>query len=74
MEDEPSAKLILDPTKSLYQAWEIPSSQVAAWGPSNTWYYTKAIATGRTRSIAIKGEAGQLGGDFVLAPGGKVVW
>lgn len=67
------ALLLLDPTKSAYEAWCIPSSAVAAWGPSNFWYYAKAILRCRTRRIAVRGEAGQLGADFVLAPGGAVL-
>ena len=68
-----SAVMLLDPTKSVYQAWSIPSSTMAAWGPANVWYYIKAILCRGRRSIAIQGEAGQLGADFVLAPGGKVL-
>mmetsp|Transcript_2139 Transcript_2139/g.3069 ORF Transcript_2139/g.3069 Transcript_2139/m.3069 type:complete len:117 (-) Transcript_2139:284-634(-) len=64
-----AATLVLDPTKSAYKAWCIPSSQVAAWGPANLWYYTKAIVSGRTQHVQLQGEAGQLGADFVLAPG-----
>jgi len=71
--DGTSALLLLDPTKSAYQAWSIPSSTVAAWGLANIWYYAKAILCRGRRSIAIKGEAGQLGADFVLAPGGTVL-
>ena len=68
-----SALLLLDPTKSAYESWAIPSSNVAAWGPANLFYYFKAILFRGRRSIAIHGEAGQLGADFVLAPGGTVL-
>jgi len=63
----------LDPTKSAYRAWSIPSSNVAAWGLANCWYYFKAILFRGTRSIAVRGDAGQLGADFVLAPGGTIL-
>lgn len=62
------AQMVLDPTKSLYEGWAIPSSQVAAWGPANTWYYIKAICCRGQRTVEVQGEAGQLGGDFLLAP------
>lgn len=69
-----SVLLLLDPTKSAYRSWSIPSSQVAAWGPSNFWYYTKAIWLRGQRRVTLQGEAGQLGADFVLSPGdGKVL-
>lgn len=71
--DGTSARLLLDPTKSAYESWSIPSSAVAAWGIANCWYYAKAILFRGRRSIAIKGEASQLGADFVLGPGGTVL-
>ena len=67
-----SAMLVLDPTKSVYQSWAIPSNVVAAWGLANSWYYAKAFLTRGKRSIEIQGEAGQLGADFLLGPGGIV--
>mmetsp|Transcript_1246 Transcript_1246/g.1893 ORF Transcript_1246/g.1893 Transcript_1246/m.1893 type:complete len:116 (-) Transcript_1246:341-688(-) len=68
-----TALLLLDPTKSAYQAWSIPSSNVAAFGLANTWYYVKAFFCRGKRSISIKGESGQLGADFVVAPGGTLL-
>ena len=69
-----SAQMVLDPTKSVYEQWAVPSSNIAAWGPANTWYYIKAICCRRRRSVEIQGEAGQLGADVVLAPStGKVL-
>jgi len=67
-----NAMLLLDPTKSVYQSWAIPSSVAAAFGPRNLWYYTKAICCRGQRKLAIQGEAGQLGADFVLGPGGII--
>lgn len=63
------AILVLDPQKTAYQAFSIPSSVLAGWGLANIWYYAKAILTCRTRSVQVRGEAGQLGADFCLAPG-----
>lgn len=68
-----SAKLLLDPTKSAYEAYSIGSSLVAAYGLKNVWYYVKAICCRGRRSIEVQGEAGQLGADFVIAPGGTIV-
>jgi hypothetical protein len=68
-----NATLVLDPTKSAYQAWSIPSSLAAGWGLANIWYYAKAIITCRTRTVQVKGEAGQLGADFVVAPDGTIL-
>lgn len=66
--------MVLDPTKSVYETWAVPSSNLAAYGPANTWYYVKAICCRRRRSIEVQGEAGQLGADVVLAPAtGKVL-
>ena len=65
--------LLLDPTKMAYKAYSIKSSTAAAFGFANCWYYFKAILLRGRRSIAIHGDAGQLGADFVVAPGGTVV-
>ena len=67
------ATLVLDPTKSAYQALSIPSSQLAAWGPANSWYYLKAILFRGKRNIEVQGEAGQLGADFCLDCDGRVL-
>jgi hypothetical protein len=56
-----------------YMAYSIPSSTAAAFGFANCWYYFKAILFRGRRSIAVHGDAGQLGADFVVAPGGTVV-
>lgn len=66
------ATLLVDPTKSAYQAWSIPSSMSAAFGLANGWYYVKAFF-GRGKFPILKGEAGQLGADFVVGPGGTLV-
>lgn len=71
--EETSAILLLDPTKSAYEAYSIPSSNIAAWGPANLWYYAKAFLCCRHRSVAIRGEAGQLGADFVVGTDGTVL-
>ena len=62
-----NAVLVLDPTRSAYQAWAIPSSTAVAFGPANVWYYIKAFFC-RGKLPIIKGDAGQLGADFVVAP------
>ena len=67
------ATLVLDPTKSAYQAFSIPSSNMAAFGFANICYYLRAICFRGRRSIAIKGEAGQLGADFVISSRGKIL-
>ena len=69
----PQAQLVLDPTKSAYQAFSIPSSTLAAYGAANVWYYIRAICCRGRRSIAVQGEAGQLGADFVISPSGKIL-
>ena len=65
--------MVLDPTRSAYQSFEITSSLLAGWGLKNIWYYFKAIISGRTRTIQIQGEAGQLGADFVIGKDGICV-
>ena len=62
-----NAVLLLDPTKSAYQAWAIPASTAAAYGPANVWYYIKGFFC-RGKLPIVKGEHGQLGADFVVAP------
>ena len=64
------AQMVLDPNKALYEGWSIPSSQVAAWGPANTWYYIRSVCCRRHRALPkVQGnfeEAGQLGADVLL--------
>jgi hypothetical protein len=68
-----TAQLVLDPTKRVYESWGLTSDLIAAWGPQNIWYYVKAICCRGRRSIAVKGEAGQMGADLVLDSQGVVL-
>jgi hypothetical protein len=71
--DVDDVTLLVDPAKSAYQAWSIPSSTIAAFGLANFWYYVKAFFC-RGKFPILKGnDAGQLGADFVVGHGGTLL-
>lgn len=71
-----TATLVLDPLKLAYKAWCIPSSVASAYGWSNFCYYVREVISNlfkfKFTRIAVQGEAGQLGSDFVISPHGTV--
>ena len=65
--------LLLDPTRSLYEAYGMGRGHWwRIWGPGTLWAYARLVARGE-RPRRPTGDVGQLGGDVLIDPGGKVV-
>lgn len=62
---------LIDSEKVSYRAYDLESSTLRSWSPATVWYYTKARLQGRDIP-AQRGDAHQLGGDFVIDPQGIV--
>ena len=60
-----------DEEKLSYQAYKLESSTLRSWSPATVWYYAKAKLQGRDIP-AQRGDAHQLGGDFIIDAQGIV--
>ena len=56
---------LMDAEKISYQAYNLESSTLRSWSPATVWYYAKAKLQGR-EILAQRGNAHQLGGDFII--------
>lgn len=70
-ETEAVFPLLLDPTRSAYQAYGLERSLLRSWSPKNLWYSLKARLGGR-KVITTGADTGQLGGDFIVDAGGMI--
>ncbi len=62
---------LMDTEKHSYQAYDLESSTLRSWSPATVWYYAKAKLQGR-EIPAQRGDAHQLGGDFIIDPQGII--
>jgi hypothetical protein len=65
--------VLLDPTRSLYTAYEMGRGRWwKIWGPGTWWAYARLLARGE-RPSRPTGDVDQLGGDVLVDPAGRVV-
>ncbi len=57
--------LLLDPERNAYRAYGLDYSLRRSWGLKTMWHYSRLLLTGR-RWRGIRGDSGQLGGDFII--------
>ena len=62
---------LMDERKISYQAYNLESSTLRSWSPMTIGYYAKAKLQGR-KIPAQRGDAHQLGGDFIIDPQGII--
>ena len=62
---------LMDAEKKSYQAYDLESSTLRSWSPATVLYYAKAKLQGR-EIPAQRGDAHQLGGDFIIDPQGII--
>jgi alkyl hydroperoxide reductase subunit AhpC len=62
---------LMDSEKVSYRAYDLESSTLRSWSPATVWYYTKARLQGRDIPPS-RGDAHQLGGDFIIDPQGII--
>lgn len=62
---------LIDSEKVSYRAYDLESSTMRSWSPATVWYYAKAKLQ-RREIPAQRGDAHQLGGDFIIDPQGIV--
>ena len=62
---------LMDAEKISYQAYDLESSTLRSWSPMTVLYYAKAKLQGRD-ILAQRGDAHQLGGDFIIDPQGGI--
>lgn len=58
-------RVILDPEREVYQAYELERSYLRAWGLKTMWRYVLLLAAGR-KWRGIQGDSAQMGGDFIV--------
>ena len=63
--------LLLDPERRVYRAYGLGRSVLRVWSPKVAWHYLRLMMAGR-RLKPILGDPHQLGGDFIVDPGGTV--
>lgn len=63
----PSFRLLLDPGRAVYHAYEVGHSWSRSWNLKTLSYYARALLSGRGWR-GIKGDSAQLGGDFIINP------
>jgi len=56
---------LMDAEKTSYRAYDLESSKLRSWSPMTVGYYAKAKLQGR-EIPAQRGDAHQLGGDFII--------
>jgi peroxiredoxin len=64
-------EFLLDPERSVYQAYGLERSLIRSWTLRTLWVYLKLLAAGR-KWRGIQGDANQLGGDFIVGKDGKI--
>lgn len=64
-------RVLLDPERSTYQAYEIERSLRRSWNLRTIWHYAQLLTSGR-RWRGIQGDSAQLGADFVVDPDGSL--
>ena len=64
-------RLLLDPQRTVYQAYGLERSLRRSWNLRTIWRYIQLLSTGR-KWRGIQGDSAQLGGDFVVDAGGIV--
>ena len=62
---------LMDAEKMSYQAYDLESSTLRSWSPATVLYYAKAKLQGR-EMMKQRGDAHQLGGDFIINPQGRI--
>ncbi len=60
-----------DTEKYAYKAYNLESSTLRSWSPATILYYAKAKLQGR-EILSQRGDAHQLGGDFLIDPQGVI--
>ncbi len=63
--------LFLDPDRAAYRAYGLERSLLRSWGLRTLSYYAKALLKGEEWR-GIRGDSGQLGGDFIVDAKGIV--
>lgn len=69
----PSFQLLLDTERTSYRAYGLERSWLRSWNLKTLWYYLRALLGGR-KWHGIQGDSTQLGGDFIVSPGGRVLF
>ena len=69
----PSFQLLLDTERISYRAYGLERSWLRSWNLKTQWYYVRALLSGR-KWRGIQGDSTQLGGDFIVSPGGKLLF
>ncbi len=64
-------RLLLDPERSVYDAYGLERSVARSWNLRTIWRYVQLLASGR-RWRGIQGDSAQLGGDFIVDAEGVV--
>lgn len=64
-------RLLLDPERTTYRAYELERSLWRSWNLRTAWRYVQLMAAGR-RWRGIQGDSSQLGGDFIVDKQGIV--
>lgn len=62
--------LLLDQERQAYRAYGLEQSAVRSWNLKNLWYYAKALLRGKQLHDSHGEDTSQLGGDFIIDPGG----
>ena len=70
-ETESEFLLLVDEERLAYKKYDMEYSMVRAWGIKNLWHYAQLLWAGK-RLSKIKGDTGQMGGDFVVDSGGII--
>ena len=58
-------RLLLDPERTVYQAYGMERSLARSWNLRTIWRYVRLLTSGR-RWRGIQGDSAQLGGEFVV--------
>ena len=63
--------VLLDPDRSVYQAYELEESRWRSWSPKTLWTYARLLLSGR-KWLPKEGDTSQMGGDFIVDSKGIV--
>jgi peroxiredoxin len=64
-------RLLLDPDRTVYRAYELERSVRRSWNLRTFWRYARLLTSGR-KWRGIQGDSAQLGADFVIDADGIV--
>ena len=64
-------RLLLDPERTVYEAYGLERSLARSWNLRTIWRYVQLLTSGRSWR-GIQGDSAQLGGDFVVDADGIV--